>query len=194
MTSTILSSRKIAASNSLITPIDDISTAVTAITTSVRGQYQFDLSSLVQHKQDYHERKISICSSSLTTFDSLALQDGSYVQVLYHPTYGTVHVDDSIEQLYELLTSLLLSPEPGQTIPPWSRPIDTVAPEEFDTPDLTSFPDDILTYLTTTHDEAIIVYLADLETHVTPEIKTACPGIMDLLASDLALSVFVPTE
>ena len=93
--------------------------------------------------------------NSLTTFDSLALQDGSSVQVLYHPTYSTVYVDDNIEQRYELLTSLLLSPEPGQTIPPWSRPIDTVAPEESDTPDPTSFPDDILTYLTTTHDEAM---------------------------------------
>ena len=108
------------------------------------------------------------------------------VQVLYSPTHGTVYVDNSIEQRYDLLTSLLLSPKPGQTIPPWSRRIDTVAPEEFDTPDPTCFPDDILTYITTTHDEAIIVYLADLETHVTPDIKTACPGIMDLLASDLA--------
>ena len=118
------------------------------------------------------------------------MQDGSSVQVLFHPTHGTVHVDNSIEQRYDHLTSLLLSPKPGQTIPPWSRPIDTIGPEEFDTPDPTSFPDDILTYLTTTHDEAIIVYLADLETHVPPGIKTACPGIMDLLA----LSVFVPTE
>ena len=189
-----LSSRKLAASNSLITHIDDISTAVTAITASVPEQHQLDLSSLVQHKQDYHDRKISICSSSLTTFDSLALQDGSSVQVLYHPTHGTIYVDNSIEQRYDLLTSLLLSPKPGQTIPPWSRPIDTVAPEEFDTPDPTSFPDDILTYLTTTHDEAIIVYFADLETQVTPGIKIAYPGIIDLLASDLALSVFVPTE
>ena len=107
-----------------------------------------------------------------------------------------MYVDNSIEQRHDLLTSLLLSPKPGQTIPPWDTPdsIDTVAPEEFDTPDPTSFPDDILTYLTTTHDEAIIVYLADLETHVTPGIETACPGIMDLLASDLAFSVFVPTE
>ena len=47
----ILSSRKLAASNSLITHIDDISTAVTAITTSVPEQHQLDLSSLVQHKQ-----------------------------------------------------------------------------------------------------------------------------------------------
>ena len=117
---------------------------------------------------------------------SLALQDGSSVQVLYHPTHGTVYVDDSIE--HKSLT------QPRTWTWSWSRPIDTVAPEESDTPDLTSFPDDILTYLTTSHDEAIIVYLADLETHVTPGIKTACPGIMDLLASDLALSVFVPTE
>ena len=29
---------------------------------------------------------------------------------------------------------------------------------------------------------------------VTPGFKTACPGMMDLLVSDLALSVFVPTE
>ena len=122
------------------------------------------------------------------------MQDGSSVQVLYHPTYGTVYVDDSIEERYELLTSLLISLKPGQTIPPWSRSIDTVAPEKSDTPDPTSFPDDILTCLTTTHDEAIIVYLADLETHVTPGIKIACPSIMDLLASDFALSVFIPTK
>ena len=105
-----------------------------------------------------------------------------------------MYVDDSIEQQYELLTSLLLSPEPRQTIPPWSRPIDTVASQVSNTPDPTSFPDDILTYPISTHDEAIIVYLAGLETHVTPGIKNACLGIMDLLASDLALSVFVPTE
>ena len=98
--------------------------------------------------------------------------------------YGTVYVDDSIEQLHELHKS---------TIPPWPRPIDTVAPEESGTSDPTTFPDDILTYLTTAHYEAIIVYLVDLETRVTPGIKAACPGIMDLLASDLALSVFVLT-
>ena len=100
----ILFSRKLAASNFLITYIDDISTAVTAITTSVPQQHQLDLSSLVQHKQNYRDRKISICPSSLTTFDSLDLQDGSSVQVLSHLTYGTVYVEDSIEQRYESLT------------------------------------------------------------------------------------------
>ena len=62
----ILSSRKLAASNSIITHIDDISTVVIAIATSLPEQHQLDLSSLVQHKQDYHDRKISICSRSIS--------------------------------------------------------------------------------------------------------------------------------
>ena len=51
----ILSSQKLAASNSLITHIDDISTAVNAITTSVPQQHQLDVSSLVQYKQNLFE-------------------------------------------------------------------------------------------------------------------------------------------
>ena len=58
------------------------------------------------------------------------------------------------------------------------RPIDTVAPAESDTPNPTSFPDDILTYLTTTHDEAIIVYLADLET--CEELVSLFNAIVDI--------------
>ena len=86
----------------------------------------------------------------------------------------------------------MIQPVPGQIVPPWSKPIDATAPEELSTPDPTSFPDDILTYLTTTHDEARRIYHDDLRTHVTPGILEACPAIMDLLMSDLALSVFVP--
>ena len=78
-------------------------------------------------------------------------------------------------------------------MPPWSRPIDTIAPEELETPDPTIFPDD-LAYLSTTHDEARLIYLEDLKTHVSPGILAACPDILDLLTSDLALSVFVPKQ
>ena len=169
----ISSSRKLADSSSLINHIDDISTAVNAITASVPTSASFDPQTLALQKQEYHNRKMSICASSFTTVDSLALQDGSSVQVLFHPTQGTVYADNSIEHRYDLLTSILVTPIAGQTIPPWSRPIDTIAPEESATPDPTSFPDDILTYLTTTHDEAKESYLADLDTHVTPEMKTA---------------------
>ena len=66
-----------------------------------------------------------------------------------------------------------------------------LAPEELSTPDPTSFPDDILTYLTTTPQEARATYDADLLTHVTSEILAACPAIMELVQSDLAYEVFV---
>jgi hypothetical protein len=82
---------------------------------------------------------------------------------------------------------------PGAILPPWSQPIDSVAPEEIDTPDPTSFPDDILTYLTSTPEEARLVYLNDLETHVTDDMRNACQDIMPLLRSELALDVFVPS-
>jgi RNase H-like domain found in reverse transcriptase/Chromo (CHRromatin Organisation MOdifier) domain len=82
---------------------------------------------------------------------------------------------------------------PGQMVQPWSHPIDAIAPEEHETPDPTSFPDDILTYLTTTVDEAQTIYRADLSTHVTPEMQAQCPEIMDLLQSQLAYDVFVPS-
>ena len=87
---------------------------------------------------------------------------------------------------------MLIRPLPGDVIPPWSRPIDEVAPEELDTPDPTSFPDDILAYLSTTIEEARLLYNADLDIHVTVGMREACPHIMDLLTSDLAYDVFVP--
>ena len=69
---------------------------------------------------------------------------------------------------------------------------DSLAPEEINTPDPTSFPDDILAYLTTTPEEARAIYDSDLITHVTTDICTACQAIMILLQSELAYDVFVP--
>jgi hypothetical protein len=71
-------------------------------------------------------------------------------------------------------------------------PLDNIAPEECFTPDPTSFPDDILSYLSTSPEEARVAYITDLETHVTPQIREACPDIMKLLNSTVALEVFVP--
>ena len=114
--------------------IDDVSKAVNAITASVATSANLDFQTLALQKQEYHDRKMSICASSFTTLDSLALQDRSSVQVLFHPTQGTVYADNSIEQRYDLLTSILVTPNAGQTIPPWLRPIDAIAPEESATP------------------------------------------------------------
>ena len=145
------------------------------------------------HHRQYTGRKRSICTSPSTTVQLIALQDGSSTDILLHPTYGPVYADNRVENYYVTLSSLLNAPAPGTILPPWSQPIDSIAPEETDTPDPTSFPDDILAYLTSTPEEAQLVYLADLETHVTDDMKTACPDIMLLLRSQRALDVFVPS-
>ena len=89
---------------------------------------------------------------------------------------------------------MLLRPSAGATIPPWSKPIEALAPEETDTPDPTSFPDDILIYLLTSHDEALQFYREDLKSHITVEMITSCPEFMELLTLDLAYDVFVPSH
>jgi hypothetical protein len=124
----------------------------------------------------------------------LALQDGTTANTLIHPLFGQVFVDKRIENRYDELANLLTTPLPGTTLLPWSKPIDSIAPEESETPDPTSFPDDILTYMTISAEEARNIYLADLDTHVTSEIREACPHIMSLLTSQLALDVFVPSQ
>ena len=149
--------------------------------------------SLDQQQQVYCNRKKLICASFNTNIDLLALQDGSSAEILSHPLHGSVYSDNRIESRYQLLSSMLLRPLPGDIIPPWSKPIDDLAPEELNTPDPTSFPDDILLYLSTTVEAARTLYNADLETHVTAGIRQACPHIMDLLTSDLAYNVFVPS-
>ena len=151
------------------------------------------VNSISEHKKVYNDRKKLICQSPSTSINQLALQDGSATTVLSHHTLGSVYADNRVELRYDLLTSITAMPTPGQIIPPWSKPIDTIAPEELNTPDPTSFPDDILAYLTTTPDETKSAYHSDLETHVTPEMQQQLPEIMTLLKSQLAYDVFIPT-
>ena len=105
----------------------------------------------------YTDRKRSICTSPSTTVQLITLQDGSSTHLLLHPTYGPVCADNCVENYYVTLSSLLNAPAPGTILPPWSQPIDSIAPEETDIPDPTSFPDDKLAYLTSTPEEARLV-------------------------------------
>ena len=144
--------------------------------------------------QHYQQLKQAICSSNLTDIHTIALKDGSTTDILSHRAYGSAYADNRVEDYHTALTSLLIQPQPGDILFPWSQPIDEIAPEELDTPDPTSFPDDILMLLTLSTDEARLIYNTDLETHVTPEMRAACPTILDLLTSELAYDVFVPRK
>ena len=190
------------ASSRHISLTSDLGSHLSDLTATVMDMLANETSSEVIHQAStnitseynkYTTRKSSICSDPHTTISSIALQDGSTVETLRNPLYGSVFADHRIEDRYTSLTTILSTPTTGMILSPWSKPIDALAPEELDTPDPTSFPDDILTYLTISAAEARSVYISDLDTHVTPEIRSACPQIMDLLTSEMALDVFVPS-
>lgn len=147
---------------------------------------------LSSHSRSYDLRKRAICTSSNTDIYAVALHDGSSTDVLSHPRHGLVYADNRVELQHNALSSLLTQPSSGDILPPWSQPIDQIALEESETPDPTSFPDDILMLLTVSKDEARHEYNKDLETHVMPEMSAAHPNIYRLLTSDLAYDVFVP--
>jgi hypothetical protein len=191
----ILSSRNLSATTILGSHLNCLNDKVKGVSghTNYPIDHQHTVDSISVNHRLYTDRKRSICTSPSTRVQLIALQDGSSTDILLHPTYGPVYADNRVEHYYMTLSSLLTAPTPGTILPPWSQPIDSLAPEEADTPDPTSFPDDILAYLTSTPEEARLIYLTDLETHVTDDMKTTCPDIMPLLRSQLALDVFVPT-
>jgi hypothetical protein len=190
----VTTSRQLSLTSDLGTHLVDLTVAVQTLHSErnpqdiVRATY-----SLQEHNATYLDRKSRMCNSTKTHIQLLALQDGTTADILTHPRLGHVFADNRVEARYDILAALLSSPSPGDIIQPWSKPIDSLAPEELETPDPTSFPDDILNYLTTTVDEARAIHIADLNTHVTPAMRSACPAIMELLQSDLAYDVFVPS-
>ena len=191
----VLSSRHLAVATDLSNHLSSLTaTVATLATTNNSIDILRNARYLHDEQHSYSQRKRAICHNATSSIDLLALQDGSYIETLSHPHHGTVFADNRVESRYNLLTSMLLRPSAGAIIPPWSKPIDALAPEETDTPDPTSFPDDILMYLSTSHDEALHLYREDLKSHITDEMLTSCPEIMTLLTSDLAYDVFVPSH
>ena len=151
----VISSRKLATTISISNEVNSVTSEVNAFTSAtdpnMTPSHCTTIDRIFAREKAYLQQKQTICASAYTTIDLLALQDGT--------------------SLASALTHIVA----GHIVPPWSRPIDTIAPEELGTPDPTIFPDD-LAYLSTTHDEAHLIYLEDLKTHVPPSILAACPN------------------
>ena len=189
----VTTSRQVAVESDLGSHLSVLTMEVQSITTvTPSAQLIQQAQSITEQHDAYCRRKQTICSSPCTQLHLMSLQDGSAADVLTHPRHGNVFADDRIEARYNLLTSLLASPMPGTIVQPWSKPIDALAPEETETPDPTSFPDDILVHLTTSTDEARTTYHKDLDTHISEAMLLSCPSIKNLLTSQLAYDVFVP--
>ena len=142
----VLTSRNLSATKELGSHLTSLTDKVQSVASHTPNSqhHQHTVESMSAHHRQYTGRKRSICTSPSTTVQLIALQDGSSTDILLHPTYGPVYADNRVENYYVTLSSLLNAPAPGTILPPWSQPIDSIAPEETDTPDLLVF---LTTYL-----------------------------------------------
>ena len=125
----ILSSRHLAVATDLSNHLSSLTATVATLATTnndiLRNAWY-----LHDEQHSCSQRKKAICHNATPSIDLLALQGGSYIETLPHPHNGTVFADNRVESRYNLLTSMLLRPSAGATIPPWSKPIDALAPEK----------------------------------------------------------------
>ena len=145
--------------------------------------------------------------------DNSIFNDPSSVRIVHHDPrgatsshevvisrrYGSVvdseHFHQSLLFAIDACSSgadVLLSPEPGVILDPWSQIPDTSCEELDATPDPLAFSEDVLRFMELSHDEALQEYYALLDSHVSPGMQEACPQLTDLLKSPMATSVFVP--
>ena len=116
-------------------------------------------------------------------------------EMLYSRKHGSVCA--GLDFLYEIATGMcepVSTMMPGETGEPWTQPLDEVATEESDTPDPLSISEDVLKFMELSPDEARAEYIQELQGHVSSGMLEACPQVLELLTSDLALDVFVPRE
>jgi hypothetical protein len=77
--------------------------------------------------------------------------------------------------------------------PTFTTPTDPIAPEELLFPDPCSFTGP-LNFLGVDRKTVLDTYYGYLETNINPDFINACPKVIDFMKSDIALSVFCPTE
>ena len=132
----VATSRQLAITNDLGTDLTNLTTEIQSL--CIR-RYPADIvkakHTLRQHSFQYLQRKKILCSSASTSLQLLALQDGTTTEILVHPQHGHVFADSRVETRYDTLAALLCSPDLGEILHPWSKPVDTLAPEEANTPD-----------------------------------------------------------
>ena len=76
---------------------------------------------------------------------------------------------------------------------PWTNVME-LCPEEELTPDPLSISEDVLHFMEVSVEEARSEYLELLDSHVSAEMKKACPKVMSLLQSKHAQEVFAPSR
>ena len=130
----------------------------------------------------------------------ISLEDD--VVYLVSSKHGVVYQDNRVESIVEAielsnehaLTSVL---NPGEIVFPW-KDAPTLCEEEEETPDPLSFSDDIqdsiINFMEMSVDESRKEYFEQLSSHVSDQMKLACPQTMDLLGRKSTQEIFAPTN
>jgi RNase H-like domain found in reverse transcriptase len=152
---------------------------------------------LSHHLHKYTEQKLNVLADPCSTQVLHNNGSGSTVEVIRSRKYGSVYSDSRVEELCHSLcnlTEVVTTAQPGDIIEPWALDLDPIADEEAWTPDPLSFPEAILHFMEVSPDEARREYLDEVVTHVSADMAAACPQVLDLLRSPVALDVFAPME
>ena len=118
--------------------------------------------------------------------------DGLSRETAHSAKYGTVLLGNSIEDMCTIIEDLKDFPI-DSILDAWSQPPE-VCPEEEETPDPLSIPEDMLGFMEMPHEEARAEYISLIDKQVTPEMREAVPRVVDILTSPAALKTFSPTE
>jgi hypothetical protein len=121
--------------------------------------------------------------------------EGNTQACLISQRYGWCFEDDCIEAAVNTLETGFTGKEPaaGEILKPWTHVME-LCPEEELTPDPVSISDDVLHFMEVSVEEARSEYLDLCESHVSEEMKKACPKVLELLRSTQAQEVFVPSR
>jgi hypothetical protein len=120
---------------------------------------------------------------------------GSTQACLVSQKYGWCFEGDCIEEAVHSLEAGFNAKEPaaGEILKPWTNVME-LCPEEELTPDPLSISEDVLHFMEVSVEEARSEYLELLDSHVSAEMKKACPKVMSLLQSKQAQEVFAPSR
>ena len=140
----------------------------------------------------YSKHKFRILSDIRHTETYTTNSSGTTHAMVSSPTHGTAFMDDSVEQLCQIVQDLKDFPI-GEIIEAWTNPGEE-CPEEIETPDPLAFGEEILHYMEMTNDEARDEYYSLLDTHISPAMRKAVPRVIDIMTSPAALETFAPSE
>ena len=138
----------------------------------------------------------TLTQTSIPGCNQLQVENDDVVY-LVSSKHGVVYEDNRVESIVEAIElsnehALTCVLNPGEIIFPW-RDSPTLCEEEEETPDPLSYNEDIMKFMEMSVPESRKEYFEQLASHVSENMKIACPQIMDLLGKVSSQETFAPS-